>query len=231
MRFRLETKPYGRDYVPYKKLRTLVGVLGMALPLFCLAGGYAFYGHGPQRSISYYYHTNMRDYLTGLLLCVSAFMWSYDGYDIRDKLAARLACVASLGVALFPCLESEAAKGLPVGVFGLEAYASAVAHTASAVVFFIVLGVNSLCLFTLSDKARIPRGTRKWGRNVVYRVAGWAILGALALAVGLYFAKGKEWMDARPVLLVLEAVMLVAFGVSWLVKGLGSRGREEPAGA
>ena len=69
----------------YVTLRRAIGVLGMLLPLLCVAGGAAFMGLGVGRSISYYYHTNMREFFTGILAIVCAILATYRGYDEDRK--------------------------------------------------------------------------------------------------------------------------------------------------
>lgn len=91
-------------------------------------------------------------------------------------------------------------------------------HLISASVFFILLAINSLFLFTKS-RHKVIKHSRKWYRNVFYKVCGIVILISLiALIPAMLFAHtgypGSEYS-----ILLLETVMLFAFGISWLVKG------------
>jgi hypothetical protein len=87
--------------VSYLTLRKLIGVLGILLPFACLFGGSLFQNSPVLDSISAYYHSNMRDILTGLLVGVSLFLITYKGYELRDTLLAILSGIAGLGIAIF----------------------------------------------------------------------------------------------------------------------------------
>ena len=95
------------EIVSYITLRRWIGVLGMMLPLICIAGGAVFAGTPGQRSISYYYHTNMRDFLVGLLIAVSMFFITYRGYDRKDKIVTTIIGLAGWSLALFPIRSAE----------------------------------------------------------------------------------------------------------------------------
>jgi hypothetical protein len=69
---------------------------------------------------------------------------------------------------------------------------------------------------------------RKLVRNVVYRVCGWVIAACLVLAVLIdLFVGDAVKAEYRP-LFWLETVAVLAFGVSWLVKGEALLGDQTP---
>ena len=57
---------------------------------------------------------------------------------------------------------------------------------------------------------------RKHQRNVVYRVCGSTIFAAIALVIVTEIVHPPRHWHA---FLFLETIMVVAFGVSWLIKG------------
>ncbi|MCU0237140.1 MAG: hypothetical protein MUC72_08675 [Acidobacteria bacterium] len=202
----------------YMSLRNLIGVLGIMLPLICILGGIIFSGLPCQHSISFYYHTNMRDFFIGILLVVSVFLITYKGYRTIDNIVTWVIGIAGIAVAFFP-VPGPGGDSLPVGLLQTSPLLSNMIHVSAAAVFFILLALNSLFLFTLSRHKMIPPGSKKCKRNRIYVTCGVIILASLAMFVILYLTLGSERFEKGNVVLVLESVMLGAFGVSWLTKG------------
>jgi hypothetical protein len=195
--------------ISYLTLRRGVGMIGIALPFVLAIGDLLLQGHGLQSSISSYYYTVMRDVFVGALWAIAVFLWTYKGYDWRDDLAGNIASLSAIGVALFPTA--------PAGeVTAREQIISAV-HLSSATVFFLTLAYFCLALFRQTDALHPTR--EKLQRNRVYSACGYTILGCLALiaVVGLLPADSPlNWLAP---IFWLEALAIVAFGVSWLTKG------------
>jgi hypothetical protein len=204
--------------VSYIALRRLIGVLGMLLPLICVLGGLAFAGLSCQRSISFYYHSNMRDFFVGLMVAVSMFLVTYKGYQARDTVVTTLGGLSGIGIALFPVRFSRDIP-LPIGLFQLAPAVSNILHVACAAVFFALLAVNSIFLFTLSGEGAAPATGNKKIRNGIYIACGLVILVSMAAFAALYLILGEDKLNQGNLVLVLESVMLLAFGISWLVKG------------
>lgn len=202
----------------YLEMRRLIGVLGIALPLVCLFGGRIPEGSDPvlYDTISMYYYASVRDAFVAIVATLGLFLVSYRGHDRRDQFLTTLTGIAALSVVLFPCLYpgSDARHGL----FLLPPGKSNIVHLASAGTFFFLLAINSLFLFTESDQP-VRRGSAKARQNVVYRVTGLTILASLA-AIGLLVILVPETaLRESRALFWLESLMLLSFGVSWLVKG------------
>ena len=204
-----------RFIVSYLTLRKLIGILGILLPFACLLGGSLFQNVPIRDSISAYYHSNMRDVLVGLLVGVSLFLMTYKGYEWRDMLVAIVSGIAGLGIAIFPCA-SRVEPSSAVGVFQFTPPIAGYLHYGSSVLFFILLGINSYFLFTLGDKENWTR--RKSIRNGIYRACGLVIFASLLTLAILTMILGGE-LVATLWTLIFETVMLLAFGISWLVKG------------
>ena len=196
----------------YLGLRKAVGVLGIALPFVLAFGGLLLEGPSLQTSISHYYYTVMRNVFVGTLCAIAVFMLSYRGYDSKDDIAGDVACVLSLGVAFFPTI--------PPGTPSDTQRLIGALHLASAAGFFLTLSYFSLALFTQTDKKKQPT-LQKLQRNRVYRICGWIMLAAIGLIVlySLVSREGTGSLDQLAPVFWLEAIAVVAFGVSWLIKG------------
>lgn len=201
--------------VSYLTLRKLIGILGMLLPFACLVGGGLLQNARILDSVSAYYHLNMRDILVGLLVGVSLFLLTYKGYERRDMLIAIVSGIAGLGIAIFPC-ESRVEPSSAVGMFQLTPPIAGYLHYGSSILFFVLLGINSYFLFTLGDKENWTK--RKSIRNGIYRACGLVIFASLLTLAILTIILGDK-LVATVWTFVFETVMLLAFGISWLVKG------------
>lgn len=203
--------------ISYKNLRRLIGILGMSLPLVCYLGGRLFSSLTLQSSISFYYYTNVRDPFVGLLVVVGMFMVTYQGYEAIDDLVSSVTGFAALGIAIFPCLFSETSI-LSVGFFQIAPKISNIVHLSSASVFFVLLAINSIFLFTLTDKSKEMSDNKK-KRNKIYIACGGIIILCIATLVIIELTMNEATIDRLSILFWLETVMLNAFGISWLVKG------------
>lgn len=201
--------------VSYLALRQIIGLLGILLPVVCIVGGLIFAKLGVQSSISAYYHTNMRDFFVGLMVCTGLFMLTYGGYDLLDRIISLALAVTALGIAFFPCLGSTEVR---VGILQFTPKVANVIHSTSAITFFVLLAFNSYFLFTKTNPEK-PMTPQKLHRNVVYRVCGIVIISAAALAALFILLLNSKQEEASKVILIFESIMLLAFGVSWLTKG------------
>ncbi len=203
------------DEESYRNLKLFIGILGMALPVVLVVGGLFYPGHTVQHSISHYYHTPLRDVLVGILASASILFMSYAGYGIIDDVLTWVIGVAGVGVILFPCPTFPEAPSALVGVFQLPQAVSGPIHFGFAGGFFFFLAINSIFVFTVSDRDR--PGPEKRARNLVYIICGAVILACLAALLVLWLA-ADSFFGNSSIALVLEAVMLLAFGFAWLVK-------------
>ena len=56
-------------------------------------------------------------------------------------------------------------------------------------------------------------------RNIIYVVCGIIIIISMLFLVILHLKYSQERLDTNIYVFVLEAIMLEAFGISWLIKG------------
>lgn len=195
----------------YLTLRKAIGLLGMGLPFVLSLGGFAIFRQELQSSISYYYWTGMRDVLVGTLFAIGFFLLSYRGYERADNIAGNLACLFALGVALFPTGRSADPTGMAKTI--------AIVHFVCAAAFFGTLIYFCLALFT-KTKSRGRPTSQKIIRNRIYRGCGY-IMAACILGTFVFFVIPGVRAAAEPYSPVywLEAIAILAFGISWVVKG------------
>lgn len=202
----------------YHRVRRAVGILGVILPLILIIGG-VLSNSRLEPSISDFYHTTMRDVFVGTLFAIGIFLISYKGYKpdkgelISDDWVATLAGIAAFGLALFPN-ESQAIVTVSQEALGLKV--SSMFHYASALTFFICLGV--FCYYKF-PKTASPR------RRRIYFWCGHVILVSTILITITSYLKVKGSPDMQAIVidwnlvLWLEAIGIWAFAFSWLVKG------------
>ena len=204
----------------YHRVRTALGILGMALPLVLIVGGLLDYRR-IEPSISDFYHTTYRDIFVGTLCAIGVFLICYRGYGRRtgdvidDDWLGTVAGVSAFGVALFPNESpTDEIATMTQNIVGIGA--SPLFHYASALVFFACLAVFCLVKF--------PRTAKPYRRRI-YRGCGWIIVLSLlgiAAASAFKILGSGVWRDAvvnYQLVFWFEAVGIWAFGLSWLVKG------------
>ena len=197
--------------------RQLIGYIGLTLPLILwLISGWRPTGLSarwkPMDSISAYYYSGAVAAYIGLLVALALFLVTYRGYDNKygwaDRLAARIAGCAALLVAFFP---TSAPDGFPQLPWWTPS--NRVVHYFSAIVLFSMFAVFCLWLFRLGTSDPAPDD--KLRRNRIYVVCGILIL------IGMTWA-GIAGRQKKPIFLP-ESLALIAFAVSWLVKGRAPR--------
>jgi hypothetical protein len=202
----------------YLLLRVLIGVIAVLLPFVLILVDWPI-GHGFQSSMSSYYYTAMRDTFVGALCAIGVFLVSYDGYDPPDRVITDVAGLCIICIAFFPTTPASHPTARQSLIGDL--------HLTFACTAFVLLSVMA---FRFAKREPTPPGLPLWQRvryafgftgsggsrgprleRLVYRASGLTILICIILI--------RPLSGARYSLLVLEAVMLVAFGLSWFVKG------------
>jgi hypothetical protein len=214
------------DIRTYRRIRRAIGYLGISLPfVLVILSLIPFFKTPIQRSISGYYYTNLREVLTGILCAVGLFLIRYVGFKSssfwrNDNLLTNIAGFMALGVAFFPtnpdCWSQKIYTLIPLHLKFLG-----IIHYGFAAVFFSLLALISISVFTIGSKGDEKIPISLFFENHIYRTCGWLIVVCIILiplcsALKLFFCST----------LVLEALALFAFGISWLVKGraLGDKG-------
>ena len=216
----------------YLLIRTLVGLVGILLPVALFAGEAAFV-RGPvwvRDSLSAYYHTPMQDVFVGglsvvaflLLAYLAAQPWTWDFW------LSSLAGVALLVVVFFPIGRSGLPPGAPrcgsapepagcsptEQLFGEQPVASV--HIAASAVF--ILSLAALCFLFARRVAQHDRDRRtaafETGCGVLILVAvAWIAVGS---ATGSRLGPLSATYSG-------EVACIWSFGAAWLVRGLDLR--------
>ena len=206
----------------YGWLELIVGIIAVTLPVILPVVDLDLHG-----SISSYYYERPGAWFVGSLFALGVFFLSYE-YPPRagfrtDFVFSVVASVAVIGVALFPTSsEGEAASG------GEELVARV--HVGCASITFLLLAFFCLRFTRSLDQTSIEEdalgtlrrlGARRGGTqlqhegafNFVFRSAAIVIVGCL-LAIGL--VNWRHWEGDW--VFWLEALMVWAFGISWLAR-------------
>jgi hypothetical protein len=203
----------------YLILRAGVGVLGATLPLILVLGdGLGLDGNPfPRVSISAYYYSGMRDFYVGLICSTGIFLVAYKVAERNlDNTLSLIAGLAALAVAWGPPQRPPNVPQSPLQE-RLGDTTCATIHFVGAAVF-----LTSLCVLSFFFGVREGKRKRQPGKlpPKFWRTFHWVCAGVMAVA--LIFMGLTELLDAGPHnrLLYGETASLLAFGVSWLWKGL-----------
>ena len=192
--------------------RQLIGYIGLVLPLILIYMAVVRDGVAQWRSlesISAYYYSGAVSAFVGMLVALALFLFTYRGYHNRyywaDRAASIIAAFAALGVATFP-------TAAPVGVPVLSWWSpvTGVLHYVFAIILFAMFAVFALWLFRIKPTGEEVTPDKRW-RNRVYLLCGIVIVGSIVWA-------GVAGLNGRSIFWP-ESVALIAFAVSWLVKG------------
>ena len=234
-----EEPPKSVELLSYMRMRKTIGWLGMLLPFVLLFGNY-FLNHGGffnndwfvqinedysyqnqgsfKNSVSHYYYTTMGEIFTGTLFAVGLFMVCYKGHPKRDEdkgfsdnVMTNLAGLFAMGVAIFPTtarfpLQDNLRSFISTGSVGNI-------HYIFAGLFFFTLAVMSMVNFRRSKE---PGRFGKGPDDPFFLTCGIIMLACLALVPTLGRLESIERFHTT---FILEAIALIAFGLSWLKKG------------
>ncbi len=148
----------------------------------------------------------------GFLLAISAFLASYDGHSITQKILSKIAALAAIGIALVPCLCPGYCDPRSTWVHGF-----------SAGVMFLVL---ALFCYTFFDRAKNKyllakarnktKDTKAIHRCVINAFCGGAIVLSILVVIIDVVLDGALVKLKEDLIFICEAVGLGAFGISWL---------------
>jgi hypothetical protein len=222
--------------ISYLTLRKAIGWVGVLLPIALIVGQVIFFSRVIPGSVSDYYYTHMRNVFVGSLCAIGVFLLGYEGYDDWDERITGLAGLGAIGTAFSPTTP-PAAQVLMTGqqvVGDLHLIFAALTFIALAVMSFrftktypeAAPGSHGL-LWRILDVLGLtgaPAGavltSGKRARNRIYRICGSSIVVSLALAV-LSLLLPHSIQSAVPFVYIFESTAIIAFGLSWFVKGEG----------
>jgi len=210
----------------FRRIRRAIGFLGISLPiLLIILSLIPFFKTPVQSSISNYYYSNLREIFTGILCAVGLFLIRYTGFKSssfwrNDNLLTNIAGYMAFGIAFFPT-NPNSWPGKMYTIIPLDLNFLGYIHYGFAAIFFLILSVISINVFTIGQKVenRIPESA--FDENHIYRICGYLILFFIILIPIFSVLKIYSYST-----LLFEALALSAFGISWLIKGrvLGDKG-------
>lgn len=187
--------------INHHALKLMVGIIALTL-----ANLTAFFSSIPIDSISASYHEGKwpRDIFVGFLFSISTFLLAYNGLSTTEAVLSKIAAIASLGVAMFPCEcgNPDREEIIPY------------VHGISAAIMFIVLAI--FC-FIFYRRAKSKQHKEAIWRSYVYAACGVAIITSMVILAVDYLTKEAISSSIERLTFYGERVGLVAFGISWLV--------------
>jgi hypothetical protein len=209
----------------YLLMRTLIGLIGVTLPIVLIVGDHLLGPNAPflRSSLSDYYFSGTRDVLVGGLFSAGVFLVTYKIFERSlSNILTVISGLAAIAAGLFPTSRPEG--GVNISLTPLQARLGeetvARVHIVSAGSFIVSLAIISF-LFGLQEGRRPQeRPTGRATRSPKFwRWFHWTIALVILVAVTLttWATDHHTFAHAR---LIGEFVAIVAFGASWLAKGL-----------
>ncbi|HEY2345699.1 MAG TPA: hypothetical protein VGH80_07435 [Xanthomonadaceae bacterium] len=177
-------------------MKLIVGLIAIGLPFLT---SYFAGSRITSISASYYEGGWSQSIFVGFLFAIAAFLLAYNGLTKVDMILSKVAGVAGLGVALFPCQCGTHDERIPH------------VHAICAAIMFLVLAYFCYGFFR---NAKAKGHAQAKARAAIYAVCGMAILVSI-VSLAIYNLVGKELPGDR-FTFYGEATGLIAFGISWL---------------
>lgn len=196
----------------YLLMRLAIGLLGIALPVVLVIGDLVLTGDVPMRgSLSAYYFSGGRDFFVGAMVATGLFLLTYRAFERSwENVLSGLAGFSAIMVALFPTSGGDPLTPLQER---LGEDVTAVVHYGFAALFIGSLAAISVIFGRREGQRTDPdaaRATRGFWRNTHYALAG-VIVVAVVVILARLLGENSLFMG--------EVVAVVAFGLSWLLKG------------
>lgn len=187
-----------KQEIDHRTLKLLVGLIALTL-----ANLTSFFAQSEITSISAAYHQGgwSQSIFIGFLFAIAAFLLAYNGLSKPEMLLSKVAAVAALGVALFPCACDGHTEVVPY------------VHSGSAAVMFLIL--TYFC-YVFYQRARTKGHTEANRRAFIYAICGLAIVASILILVLDTIADGALVARIPRLVFYCERAGLVAFGASWL---------------
>jgi hypothetical protein len=215
----------------YLLMRAIIGVTGITLPIVLIVGDNLLSEPAPgwavRGSLSGYYYSGLRDAFVGALVAIGVFLFTYKVFERSlNNVLSLVAGVAAIAVAFLPTSRPDGGPdALQVPLTPLQARfgESAVAHVhyTAAAVFILSLAIISF-FFGLQEGRRGPQrvGRRAMLPPGFWRWFHWVNALLILAAVAFMVVSRTQQMWTSYSLLIGQVVAIVAFGLSWLAKGL-----------
>jgi hypothetical protein len=186
-----------REEIDHLTIKFVVGLIAVTLaPLT------DFFAKSPITSISasYYEGGPSQTIFIGFLFAIAAFLLAYNGFSRTDMVMSKLAAVAALGVALFPCDCGNHIEAVPY------------VHYISAATMFLILVYFCYSFYRIARSKGHKEANR---RACVYVVCGIAIILSILTIAFDKLSSGILSSKVPSLIFYGESTGLVAFGISW----------------
>ena len=187
-----------RQEIDHRTIKLIVGVVAISL-----AGLTSLFAKTAITSISASYYESgwSQSIFIGFLFAISAFLLAYNGFSRSEMVLSKIASIAGLGVALFPC-KCDIHVELVPGVHGV-----------SAATMFLILAYFCYEFLRRARRKGYPQAN---ARATVYAFCGIAILLSILVLVSDRLLGGPLKVQIPRLTFYGEGVSLIAFGISWL---------------
>ena len=242
--FNVENSQY--QVITYLKIRLFIGLIGVLLPFVLWLGNtflnsinifnntnwIKFKGvYEPETnlkySISHFYYSTVGEIFTAALCAVALFLFCYRGYPKPsygkyhfipgDNFMANLAAALALFVVVFPTSSEEIKDNVRLYI---SSESAGYIHYAAASLFFLSLAIFSFVNFR---RTKHPEDFGKMKSHPIYKYCGIVILGSMIVLFSIFILDKMKldvsWTQTYNITFWLETIMLLAFGISWIVKG------------
>lgn len=187
-----------RQEIDHRTIKLLVGVVAIAIAPLTHAFARTRLA---SISASYYESGWSQSIFIGFLFAIAALLLAYNGYSRVEMISSKVAAVASLGVALFPCQCDTHTEQVPH------------AHGLFAAIMFMILAY--FC-YAFRQRAKEKHYAQATARAAIYTACGIVIV-VVIIVLAFNDLSGDVLRRSVPRLTFYgETVGLVAFGVSWL---------------
>lgn len=184
--------------IDHRTIKLIVGIIAISL-----ASLTSMFASNSITSISASFHEGgwSQTIFIGFLFAIAAFLMAYNGLTKREMILSKIAALAALGVAMFPCK------------CGTHTEIITNIHGVSAGLMFLILAYFCYAFFQRAKAKGYPQAK---ARAAIYALCGISIvLSIITLGydglTGNSISKGIERLTYYG-----EAVGLIAFGISWL---------------
>ena len=166
------------------------------------------------QSVSDTWCTSSGIVMIGVLFSSAVVMFSYKGYDVRDRVLTLIQGAMMLAIIIFPCRPAEGYTN--GGIFGVPYPLCSLLHCLSAGLLCAAQATHILWLFRLDggDKNALTMSKRK--RNKIYTITGIGCVVGFALLV-FGFACPFD-LKKYGLVDIAEFIWLGSYGIAWLTK-------------
>ena len=184
--------------IDHRTIKLIVGIIAISL-----ASLTSMFASNAITSISASFYEGgwSQTIFIGFLFAIAAFLMAYNGLTKGEMILSKIAALAALGVAMFPCKCDTHTEIIPN------------IHGVSAGLMFLILAYFCYAFFQRAKAKGYPQAN---ARAAIYALCGIAIVLSI-ITLGYDGLTGNSLSKGIPRLTFYgEAVGLIAFGISWL---------------